>query len=355
MIIRDILKEKSNQKVKELENIFGKEVSKQLNDIKLNKKISKLNIEYVKLKFTKKIYNKVFNNALIEFNKDEANHKFTKKYMKNFEDIIVKGVVKSNKKDDTVKTYQAYILGEYKLDNFEINEILFGYIRSKSIYLRIASLKSISQIGNNNNFIKALLYISNEDKYINSKILCDIIDGFLGDKNLLNQSLIEKIDLFSEDIQKTIIEHFKNKKTIFVKKRLFEMLKDDIYSKEVEIRIIKYFSKVEYNLAQYEIIKRLNTKDEDYRAVCAKALGSYESYESKESLLNSIRDKNWYVRYNSATSLLKFEDRDVVGKVLQRNDQYSKDILFYAMYMRGEVCYNKYIKNIEKIEVDNIC
>ncbi|MGL5328281.1 MAG: HEAT repeat domain-containing protein [Peptostreptococcaceae bacterium] len=355
MIIKDMINNKSNEKVKKLKTSFKKEVLKQLQDIKLNKKISKMNIDYMKDKLQNKDYFKAFNNILIEFNEDKNNHELTKEYMANFEEIILKNISKSNRKDDTIKTYQSYLLGQYKINNFEISEFLLNGIKSKSINLRVSSLKSIAQIGKIENFMKALIYISDENKYINNKMLCDIIDEFSGDKSLLDKILIEQFNLFNDSSKKTIIEHFKNKNIEFTKEKLLLLLKDNESSKEIKISIIKYFSKIKYDLAQDEIINILNEKDWEYRAVCATALGNYESIKTKEALLNSIRDKNWHVRYNSSISLLKFDDKDTIYEVFDKNDNYAKDILLYAMYMKDEDYYKYYIKNTNKEGVECIC
>ena len=52
----------------------------------------------------------------------------------------------------------------------------------------------------------------------------------------------------------------------------------------------------------------------EYRAVSASTLSSYKDEESINALLVSITDKNWYVRYNSAISLLQFSD-DIIDLV----------------------------------------
>lgn len=355
MILKDIYNARFDKKVDKIKYTFEKEVLRQLNTIKLNKNISKMDINYIKVKLKKRYYVRAFNSAIVKFNKNEENHKFTRIYMENFEDIISSYIKKYKKKDDTIKSYGLILLGEYKLNNFEISEFLFKCINTKSIYLRVSALKSISKIGNLDNFIKALKYISDEDKYINSKNLIDIIEQFGGDKYLLNKQLIEKFNLFNENVKKVIIEHFKNNKITFVKKHILEILKNKETSKEINISIIKYFSTIKDEDAKTEIIEILKGKDWESRAISASALGSYKEECSIEALITSISDKNWHVRYNSAMSLLKFEETYIIDRVLEKNDKYSRDILFYAMFMKNKILYEEYIEKLRKVEVKHTC
>lgn len=353
MIVKDMLNIRFNKKVDKLEDTFGKEVLRQLNNVKLNKDISKIDIKYIKENLNKKTYIKVFNNHIFKFNENEENHKFTKIYISNFEDVILGYIKKCKRKDDTIRSYCAVLLGEYKLNNFEVNNFLFNCINTKSIYLRVSSLKAISKIGNLKNFIEALIYISDKDKYINNKILIDILGQFHGNKNLLNKQLMNKFCSFNENIQKTIVEHFKNNKIVLVKDNMLDILKGESTDKEVKISVIKYFSTVKYENAKNEVIKILKEYDWEYRAICAATLGNYKDKESIDALLISIGDKNWHVRYNSAISLLRFEEDYIIDMVLKKNDKYSRDILFYVMFMKNKISYEECLERSRKIEEDS--
>lgn len=354
MIVKDIIYKKNDKKVEKLNNTFGKEILRQLNELKHNRSISKMDIDYVKDKLKSSIYSRVFINAISEFNKlDKGNKKITRVYVYNFEEIINKDLKKYRKKDDTLKSYIAVVLGEYGISNYEISEFLFNNLRSKSIYLRVASLKSLAKIGNISNLIKGLIYISENNKYINNNILVDIIDQFDGDDNLLNQGLFNSFNEFSENIQKSIIDNLKNNRTTSEKEKLLILLKDNITPKEVKISIIKYFEFIKYEKAEIEIINLLKSNDWEYRAICARALGTYNSENSKIELMKSIKDGNWYVRYNTAMSILKFKDENIIYELLESNDKYARDIIFYALFMNNKISYDEYIERTR--EVESVC
>ena len=72
-------------------------------------------------------------------------------------------------------------------------------------------------------------------------------------------------------------------------------------------------------------------------------------------MLISITDYNWYVRYNSAISLLNFNEDIIIDRVIKTNDKYSIDILLYAMFSQEKICYEDYLKETGKLEVDYSC
>lgn len=352
---KNILEKRNDKKIKKLNETFGVEIKRQIEVLKLNNKLSKIDIDYIKSNIGRTNYFVVFNEIIIQLNKDEENKKYTKQYVLYFEEEILKMVRKYEKKDNTKKTFIVNLLGEYRLNTYEINEFLFNCLNTKSIYLRVETLKSFSKIGNTKNFLKALEFISNEKKYVNSKILIDILDIFNGDFEGFDKALLLKFDTFNQYIQKDIIEHLRNRKVEFVKDKIINILKDESLDKEVRISAIKYFSKIYYKHAKVEIKKLLNHKEWEYRAISASTLGKYKEEDIIEALLGSITDYNWHVRYNSAISLLNFNEANIINKVIEKNDKYSIDILLYAMLNQGKISYEEYLKKTGKLEVSHTC
>ena len=349
MIIIDRIDIIYNKKVKSLDDTFKKVVLQQLNCIKEDKEVSKIDIQYVFHKLKKKHYINSFINAIIEFNKDKENHNFTRIYISNFEDFIEAFLKKNKKKDETIKAYCAVVLGEFKLSNYEVNTFLRECLNTNSMYLRVTSLEAISKIGNIKNFIQAIKYISDKNYYINNKVFIDILNQFEGNTYLLNKELLNNFNVFNSNFKKNIVEHYRNNKVEFVKENLIEILKAKNTEKEIRISIIKYFSVVSHEYAQDVIIEILKLGDWEYRAVCATSLSNYKNKDSVNALLVSVTDKNWYVRYNSAISLLQFSD-DVIDLVFLKEDKYSRDIIFYAMFMKNKISYEKYLEKSRDLE-----
>lgn len=355
MLCRDFLDKINEKKVENLNKTFGVEVQRQIETIKLNNKLYKMDIDYIKSKIRSKNYLEVFNETIIKLNKDKINKEYTKIYVKYFEEDILKIVRKYKNKDDIEKTFIVNLLGEYRLDSYELNEFLFNCLNTKSIFLRVETLKTFSKIGKITNLIKALQCISYEKQYINGKILIDILDNFYGNFETLDKALLFKFYTFNNQIQKNIIEHLKNQNAEFAKNQVMCILTDENLNKEVRISAIKYFSKIHFNYAKEEIKKLLNHKEWEYRAISASTLGKYKEKEIIEALLISITDYNWYVRYNSAISLLNFNEDIIIDRVIKTNDKYSIDILLYAMFSQEKICYEDYLKETGKLEVDYSC
>ncbi len=355
MLGKEILEKRNKKKIEKLKATFGVEIQEQIEALKLNKKLSKIDIDYIKSKIYMKNYFAAFNEILIQSNKYEENRKYIKEYVLYFEEDILKIVRKYKKKDDTRRTFIVNLLGEYKLNSYELNQFLFNCLNTKSIYLRVETLKSFSKIGNITNFLKALEFISDKEQYVNSKLLIDVLDNFNGDFEILEKKLLSKFDTFNDNIQKNIIEHLKNRNVEFAKYKIIDILKDENLDKEVRISAIKYFSKIYYKDAKVEIKKLLNYKEWEYRAISASTLGKYKEKDVIEALLVSITDDNWYVRYNSAISLLNFNEANLIESVIEKNDKYSIDILFYAMLNQGKISYEDYLEKTGKLEVNHVC
>lgn len=355
MVYKNISEEIYEKKVKELNKTFGAEVQRQIQTIKLNDKLSKMDIDYIKSKIRTSNYFVVFNQIIIQLNKDEENKKYTKKYVEHFEEEILKNVRKHGSKDDTKRTFIVNLLGEYRLNIYELNQFLFKCLNTKSIYLRVETLKTFSKIGDITNFLKALEFISNRERYANDKVLIDILDTFNGNFDTLDKCLLLDFEKFHPHIQKNIIEHLRNRNVEFVKDKIIDILKSESLDKEVRISAIKYFSKVYCKRAKEEIKKLLNHKEWEYRAISASTLGKYKENDVIEALMLSISDHNWYVKYNSVISLLGFNEDNIIEQIIEKNDKYSIDTLLYAMLNQGKISYEDYLERTGKLGVSHTC
>src|SRR5699024_1954079 len=73
MLCRDFLDKINEKKVENLNKTFGVEVQRQIETIKLNNKLYKMDIDYIKSKIRSKNYLEVFNETIIKLNKDKIN------------------------------------------------------------------------------------------------------------------------------------------------------------------------------------------------------------------------------------------------------------------------------------------
>ena len=73
MLIKEVLEKKKEKKRKKLKDTFGVEVQRHIEMLKANKKLSKMDIDFIKSKINKKNYFAVFNDMVIQSNKYKEN------------------------------------------------------------------------------------------------------------------------------------------------------------------------------------------------------------------------------------------------------------------------------------------
>ena len=104
---------------------------------------------------------------------------------------------------------------------------------------------------------------------------------------------------------------------------------------EVVLASCRYFSKYKYDQA-FPFILELAKLDEkiswEKKAVASTALGSYQSEKSIEALMENLSCKNWYVRTNSADSLIKLglDYLDLI-EIMEGKDRYARESLQYQL------------------------
>jgi len=352
MIITDYREKRINKKVEKLSETFGKEILSQLNKLKNNIDLSRRDIYTVKKRLNNKEYEKVFNETIILFNQNSEDYIYVKQYMESFNGYI-KRLVKKNKKEGSIKNvYTAFLMGQYKVDDEYINEFLIDSLKTSSLYLRFNAINSIGEIGNVEYFTKALLYISKTDGYLNEKLFIDIMNQFAGDMTELNNQLLKSFDEFSNQIKCIIIEHFQNVNYIFAVNKFTDKLNSFETDKEIVTSIIKYFNIINYPPVKPVLMSLLDAEEWEFRALAAKTLSKYYSKDIVEKLLISITDNNWFVRLNSAMTLLDYElGENLLYDVLAKKDKYSTDIMFYSMFVKKKITYEEYLEKSNRKEV----
>ena len=306
------------------------------------------NLEYIRRKINNKVYGQVFDETIIEFNQSDENYKVTTMLMESFPDYISKLIRNFNKESKFKRINTVYILGQYGVNEEYINEFLIERLHSESLDMKLNAVTSLALIGDVNYFIKGLSLMSDSGVYLNEKIFVDILDQFNGDKDGLNSILLFNLSKLSVDLRCIVINHLKNYKAEYASKILLSKLMKDDTDKEEKAGIIKFFEYVKYEKAEKVLIDIARGEIWELKALATKALANYYSDNSVEILLDTIVDKNWYVRFNSAMSLLSYDSlKDIIVRVLEKNDRYSTDIMFYAMFTKKIISYDNYLEIIE--------
>lgn len=335
------------KKVAKIQDKVREDIKKQILKVIKNNNLSKDEILYVEKILKKSKSRQAFNKIISELSNNLELKDGISNFMDNYLKIIENEIEKYSKKDSIRKCYFISNLGEYKIDSFKIQNFLMECLNDKSIYVRYNALNAIANIGKRDNFIEALIYMSKNRIYINDKVFIEIIDKFKNSYEM-NRDLARVLNELNTKMQCLIINSFSKNKIDFLNKTLLMKLKDES-NREVRISIIKYFEKNHCNEAYDKLIELLSSKWWEERAMAAKSLSKYYSFEVENSLKKSLKDKNWYVRLNSASSILDNNcNEKIIREVLDSEDIYAKEILLYVLQKKNNILYNKILNNKEE-------
>lgn len=335
------------KKVAKIQDKIREDIKKQILKVIKNNNLSKDEILYVEKILKKSKSRQAFNKIISELSNNLELKDGISNFMDNYLKIIENEIEKYSKKHSIRKCYFISNLGEYKIDSFKIQNFLMECLNDKSIYVRYNALNAIANIGKRDNFIEALIYMSKNRIYINDKVFIEIIDKFKNSYEM-NRDLVRVLNELNTKMQCLIINSFSKNKIDFLNKTLLMKLKDES-NREVRISIIKYFKKNHCNEAYDKLIELLSSKWWEERAMAAKSLSKYYSFEVENSLKKSLKDKNWYVRLNSASSILDNNcNEKIIREVLDSEDIYAKEILLYVLQKKNNILYNKISNNKEE-------
>lgn len=337
---------RKHKKIYKSKKQFKDSIVKILNDIKKNVDIDDGVIFEIKKKLAFEDYEYVFNEAIIQFNEDIENIKYTKIFMEEFKDYIDKIIKKYKLYSKEKKIHIIVLLGNYGVYTHDICEFLIDKLKKNSLYMRFNVLSSLSLIGNVDFLIAALLELADVSESFNDKIFIDVINQFTGDKEKLEEEFIKKFEKFHYKIQISIIANATYNKSDKIIDQMFFLLLNDKTDMEMKLSIIKYFGAVKFIKVKDILINFMNSSLWEVRAVVARNLDIYIDCEGVEDvLIDKMCDENWYVRFNSAYSVVNHINYfEVMEKIKIQNDKYSRDIMFYVLLNKKIIDYEEYLE-----------
>ena len=315
---------------------FKSEVINQLELVKLHQSPSPSQLKKIYLLLKKEVYFDLFNEVIIEYYEISDYRPAIQQYINYFEPLIMRLMNKNGHRNDLLKLKFASLVGYYQFNSPQCFVFLLDCIKQNSIYLKLKALTSLSRIGEVNPFYEALDYIAREPFFYNEKFLIDIIGQFNGDKHTLNGRLLHSFDEFDKDFQLVLIHYFTIEHWQEVEPLLIGLLANEQGDKELYLGAVKYFINYPNIKAKSFLLNGLSHVYWEYRALCARALQHFPQSEVIEQLFLASQDRNWYVRYHSATTLCSYNiDEQILSYIEQTSDQYSKDILSYVLALKN--------------------
>ncbi len=258
----------------------------------------------------------------------------------NYQSILKNKLVKSSYGIG----YALNLIAEFQLDNKEIKRLAIDNLDSDSLYVRNNALRALQNQKDVSCILVALEKVNNLKKLYNYKVVVDVLDNFKGAKDILNKELITRMDTYNPGLQGIIIDHLINVRNndLSVVNKMLELLEFSS-EKEVITRVTRYFSHNENSKAKPLILKNLLNEDWNIRAVSASAIANYTGKDIIEMLKMRIKDVNYYVRRNSAETLIKMMDKEELFSLTYNNlDNFAAEILEYSMEAANVSGYKAY-------------
>ncbi len=243
---------------------------------------------------------------------------------------------------DTIKAaYLPYIFSKYEILKYKeisfIADFLFNLLYSSDIYCRENALAALYSTGNCEYVADALKIIDNNKMFHHSKLICDGLFKFNGDKKELADKLWAEFETYSVQMQVNIM-NFMRFAEIRNDKKMYEILADEKRNQELRFSAIRYFEKFYYGPAcdvLHSFAENKENRTWEYQAIASSALKTYPCERSAQIIKNNLSSSNWYIRLNSAICCEKFgySYTDLI-QIFDGNDRYAREILQYRLDIR---------------------
>lgn len=241
------------------------------------------------------------------------------------------------KKGSMEKSFYAFIIGSYSLcteknEDPLVNDMLL-FTLEPSIYCRENALYALYNSGKTDLVVRVLILMNRHHILHSRKLITDGLLSFTGGKEALAEDLWKNWEFFSPHYQIAIIDYIRMVSPRFGR-RFLPILSSET-DREVKFAIIRYYRKYRYYDAEKMLRHYVNNwciDDWEFAAISASALENYPGEKTIRALLWGIKGDNWYVRNNSADTLLKVTSEERQQKILdEMTDSFGRDMLKYKM------------------------
>ncbi len=243
---------------------------------------------------------------------------------------------------DTLKiAYFPYILHKYNIlkhyDSEKVLDTLLGLLRSVNVYCRENTLKALYSMQRPDVVVAALKIIDKNLSFHHSKLICDGLLSYKGDKENLKEMLFENFNAYSVDMQLNILNYFRFG-NVRSDNEMLALLTNEKANCELRFSAIRYFEKFPIKEAE-DVIHALAENREgrtwEYQAIASSALKSYPGDVTFRILVENLSSSNWHIRQNSAISLEKlgYTYQDLIS-VFDGDDRYAREIMRYRLDRR---------------------
>ena len=278
-----------------------------------------------------------------EFSMEEIQRRMpnarTEKYLEHMRRVFLELVPVYEKRDEIEQAYFASLVEKFGIDKGHagydgLMDFMIRMIVNKGVYVRENALKALYMMGNKEAVLAAWEKMEDNEIYHSKKLLTDGLLKFTGDRGELARLLFGHRDRFSPRLILPVMQFIRFLGEDF-REEFLEIAGKETEDKELRLEAVRYFRKYPYEPAR-EMLQRFlryhEYLDWEYAAVAAQALSSYPGPDTVDCLKEGLKASNWYVRLNSADTLivgLKIQKKDLFD-VYNGRDRYAREILNYV-------------------------
>ena len=248
--------------------------------------------------------------------------------------------LQQQEKNPTIHAYFAYLLRDLRLsreNGGKYGSLMLRFLDDSSIYARENALKAIYSFGDAFLVENAFRNLSARGISHNEKLITDGLLTFPGDEMQLVELLMPHYDDLLECYRNSLINYMSYKAIDAYDDRLITDARKEDTSVDTVCAIIRKVNKSpsEKHLQLLEeLIERYKDGDTwEPVAIAVTGLGHYlGNGKVKELLKNTLLSHNWYIRKNSAVSLVSIGiSQEDLNEILDQHDQYAADAINYEL------------------------
>lgn len=267
----------------------------------------------------------------------EKEEKMTGKYVQANQGALQVLASRYSQKSSMERAYFCYLIsrflpyegGEYR----PLMEILISFLSNATIYCRENVLKALYALGNCQAVENAFQYLNDQLLFHHTKLLSDGLLTFSGDREKLAARLWSHYGEWNETLMLSVIQFISGFSGQYCKIFL-TVLKTKGAGLEIRLAILRYFRRHVYEPVHSLLLSYLfeDGTEENIKIVTASVLACYPGRDTVKALKHTLHHPNWYVRYNSASSLAKLNTPpQALQDILHGEDRYAKEILEYML------------------------
>ncbi|MGF6376174.1 hypothetical protein M2140_001245 [Clostridiales Family XIII bacterium PM5-7] len=242
------------------------------------------------------------------------------------------------------KAFFAYLVWQYNLCQSQRGRrfvvLMHRLVLENSMYCRENALWALYVGGTTADVIKAYKLMIDHGIVHSQKLVTDGLLAFRGNKQELAEALWDNRKIFSVHYGVAFINFVRMASSGF-EERFFQLLLNEKADAEIRIAAVRYFRSHPYpEASKYMRGIVSNWRNHDWEIVSQSALSLERDIQSKETVLSLVEgahSTNWYTRKNSAESLSRLEDEELLKLiVINEDDRYANEMVNYIIEKRKE-------------------